>query len=116
MKVKVKKRNDPNEQLQPCAFIDLCFGACDWCETHDYSEACVPMLQERVNNQAMTIRAQQSVLDEIAKRSSSCKWCEDSAGMEVTVVSRLKDGIRSGIVGGNWTAEFCPFCGRKLEG
>ena len=124
MKVKVKQRSDPNAQLQKCTFFDSCFGACDWCKTHDYSEACVPMLQQRTQTQKMSIHALQSVLDEVrnevehaaAKRGSGCKWCEDSADMTVTVVSRLKDGITSGIVGGNWSAEFCPFCGRKLEG
>lgn len=102
MKVKVKKRNDPNEQLQPCVFFDCCDDACDWCRTHDYSEACVPMLMKRVLQQKWFGR-------------SGCKWCEDSAGMVVTVISQLKDGITAGLVGGNWTAEFCPFCGRKLE-
>lgn len=123
MKVKVKKRNDPNAQLQPCMFFDSCFGACDWCRTHDYSEACVPMLQQRTQTQKMSIHALQGVLDEVrnevehaaAKRGSGCKWCEDSAEMQVTVITRLKDGITSGLVGGNWSAEFCPFCGRKLE-
>lgn len=123
MRVMVKKRSDPNAQLQKCTFFDSCVGSCEWCKTHDYSEACVPMLQQRTERQRITINALQSVLAEVqnevdkaaAKRGSGCKWCEDSAGMVVTVISQLKDGITSGLVGGNWTAEFCPFCGRKLE-
>ena len=35
---------------QPCPFRSYCPGACDWCETHDYSEACVPLLVQRVHN------------------------------------------------------------------
>lgn len=123
MKVKVKKRSDPTAQLQPCMFLDSCFGACDWCKTHDYSEACVPMLQQRTQTQKMSIHALQSVLDEVrnevenaaAKRGSGCIRCEDSVGMVVTVISQLKDGITSGWLGGNLPAKFCPFCGRKLE-
>lgn len=32
----------------PCIFRGTCQGACEWCNTHSYSEACVPMLQLRV--------------------------------------------------------------------
>lgn len=32
----------------PCIFRGVCQGDCEWCETHSYSEACVPMLQQRV--------------------------------------------------------------------
>lgn len=115
MKVKVKKHNDPNEQLQKCLFFACCDGACEWCETQDYSEACVPMLHQRIAAQRVAIESLKKELTEAKQPASSCKWCEDSAGMVVTVISQLKDGITSGIVGGNWTAEFCPFCGRKLE-
>ena len=110
MKVKVKIRNDPNEQLQKCFFYDVCPFPCDWCKQHDYSEACVPALQERVKTQRKTILALLNKLPD----TSGCKWCEDSAGMVVTVISQLKDGITAGVVGGNWAAEFCPFCGRKF--
>ena len=33
---------------KPCTFLDSCPSPCDWCKTHDYSEACVPMLIKRV--------------------------------------------------------------------
>ena len=32
---------------QPCIFLDKCQGACDWCKTHMYTEACVGMLQHQ---------------------------------------------------------------------
>ena len=35
---------------EPCRYKDTCIGACDWCESHDYSDACVPMLQERLRH------------------------------------------------------------------
>lgn len=34
---------------QPCMFRGKCYAACEWCDTHDYSEACVPMLQARID-------------------------------------------------------------------
>jgi predicted nucleic acid-binding Zn-ribbon protein len=42
------------EAEEPCRFKDTCIGACEWCKSHDYSEACVPMLQaeiERIKTQ-----------------------------------------------------------------
>lgn len=117
MKVKVKVYNDPNEPK--CRYFESCFGACEWCKTHDYSEACVPMLQRRTMVQKIAINAMQGVLDaiekEIAERGSGCFRCEDSAEMIVSVTSKLKDGIKTGWVGGNLPAKYCPFCGRKLE-
>ena len=44
MKIRIKAKVVP----QPCTFRERCQGACDWCKTHDYSEACVPMLQEEI--------------------------------------------------------------------
>ncbi len=41
--VRIKARVVP----QPCQYRNRCVGACEWCETHDYSEACVPLLQAR---------------------------------------------------------------------
>lgn len=46
-KIRVKARVVP----QPCMFRDTCSGACEWCETHIYSEACVPFLQREVRKQ-----------------------------------------------------------------
>lgn len=69
MKVKVKIRSDPDEQLQKCTFFDSCFGACDWCKTHDYSEACVPMLQKKVSEFESidaTLKHRRNVLKAIA--------------------------------------------------
>lgn len=43
-KIRIKARVVP----QPCIYRNTCCGACDWCKTHSYSEACVPMLQRQV--------------------------------------------------------------------
>lgn len=136
MKVKVKKRNDPNAQLQKCTFFDSCFGACDWCKTHDYSEACVPMLQQRTQTQKMSIHALQSVLDEVrnevenaeAKRGSGCVpvvhgyWisltdcanagvycsvCQKKVWKEDYAWCNRKNKLRS---------NYCPNCGATMDG
>lgn len=36
------------EPEMPCRFRGECIGACEWCKEHDYSEACVPMLQAEI--------------------------------------------------------------------
>lgn len=47
-----ESRESVEEEFEePCRFRDTCIGACDWCESHDYSEACVPMLQAEVRRQ-----------------------------------------------------------------
>jgi len=79
MKVKVKRRNDPNTQPKKCTFFETCLGSCEPCQTHEYSAACVPMLQDRTYNQRIAIRAMQSVLEEVRdiakKRGGGCEYC-----------------------------------------
>jgi hypothetical protein len=45
---------------------------------------------------------------------NDCYYCQNSAGMMVTTRNILKDRSVSGWLGGNWEANFCPKCGRKL--
>lgn len=42
-RIRLKARVVP----QPCIFLDKCQGACDWCKTHMFTEACVGMLQHQ---------------------------------------------------------------------
>ena len=73
MKVKVKIRSDPNEQLQKCTFFDSCVGSCDWCKTHDYSEACVPMLQKRIEQLEERVALEQQFNDSVTHRRNVLK-------------------------------------------
>ena len=43
-----------------------------------------------------------------------CIRCKDSQQMTVTISNKLVDGVNTGWLGGNLTARFCPFCGRRL--
>ena len=42
-RIRLKARVVP----QPCIYLHICQGACDWCKTHMYIEACVGMLQHQ---------------------------------------------------------------------
>ena len=42
-RIRLKARVVP----QPCMFRETCHGACEWCQTHSYTEACVGMLQHQ---------------------------------------------------------------------
>lgn len=55
---------------QPCRYRDTCHGSCDWCKTHDYSEACVPMLQARV--QLLQIAAEVTS-DALKEKQKECE-------------------------------------------
>ena len=58
-KIRIKARVVP----QPCRYRDTCSGACDWCKTHDYSEACVPMLQKEVADRVHRQKCWQEAFD-----------------------------------------------------
>lgn len=71
-KIRLKARVVP----QPCMFRDTCSGACDWCNSHSYSEACVPMLQQQVHDlqkrnarQSDTIKALCKSREELTKEN-----------------------------------------------
>lgn len=138
MKVKVKKRNDPNEQLKPCMFIDSCFGACVWCETHDYSEACVPMLQQRIAVQRVAIEALKKELTEAKQPQAGCEYCSGKfAEYQHTVNTRLaistfgkartietecnpcppyaNCSMKGVPVRSAFLINYCPNCGRNLK-
>lgn len=109
MKVKVKKRNDPNAQLQPCVFFDCCDDACDWCKTHDYSEACVPMLQQRVQNQKTSIRAIKSVLEEVA--NSRGRWEHMDTHPKCSICGKFAVNEKFAV---KYYA-YCPHCGAQMD-
>ena len=58
---------------QPCMFKDKCYAACEWCETHSYSEACVPTLQARIDLLQMVAEAWLETTEELKKRSSAAQ-------------------------------------------
>ena len=43
-----------------------------------------------------------------------CCRCKDTSEMTVTISNKLVDGVRTGWLGGNLPARYCPFCGRRL--
>ena len=57
IRIKVKEK-------LPCIFCATCQGACEWCETHQYTEACVPFLQAKVAERDKTRKD----CDEIIKK------------------------------------------------
>lgn len=76
--VKVKrKRADPPQQ---CVFLDNCVGACEWCETNDYSEACVPMQMyeiRRLNAELETAMEMLRLQSDRLQRSQSPIYWEE---------------------------------------
>lgn len=65
-KIRIKARVVP----QPCPYSSKCSGACKWCETHSYSEACVPMLQQVVQRKNNTIKELRESRTEYARENS----------------------------------------------
>jgi hypothetical protein len=43
-----------------------------------------------------------------------CFRCKDTSEMTVTISNKLVAGVRTGWLGGNLPARYCPFCGRRL--
>lgn len=43
-----------------------------------------------------------------------CCRCKDTSEMMVAISNKLVAGVRTGWLGGNLPARYCPFCGRKL--
>ena len=43
-----------------------------------------------------------------------CCRCKDTSEMTVTISNKLVAGVRTGWLGGNLPARYCPFCGRRL--
>ena len=82
-------------RTDPCIYRDVCQGACDWCKTHSYTDACVGMAmlqaeslrknwvaaeEERKRLQAEKESSKLYSLEEIAQRichSYDDKGCEE---------------------------------------
>lgn len=43
-----------------------------------------------------------------------CCRCKDTSEMTVAISNKLVAGVRTGWLGGNLPARYCPFCGRRL--
>lgn len=43
-----------------------------------------------------------------------CYRCKDTSEMTISISNKLIAGVRTGWLGGNLPAKFCPFCGRSL--
>ena len=43
-----------------------------------------------------------------------CCRCKGTSEMMVAISNKLVAGVRTGWLGGNLPARYCPFCGRKL--
>lgn len=53
--------------------------------------------------------------DVTVQEVDGCFRCKDSQQMTVTISNKLVDGVNTGWLGGNLSARFCPFCGRRLH-
>lgn len=78
-RIRLKARAVP----QPCMFRDKCYAACEWCDTHSYSEACVPTLQARVDLLQMVaeawLEATSEARNEATKKSGPLYTLEEIA-------------------------------------
>lgn len=90
----------------PCPYRETCCGACEWCETHSYSEACVPMLQARCNLLGERWLATENAI--IGKRKG-CERCSGVSFSETPFVVITQKGTRIEV-----PFHYCPKCGRKL--
>ena len=52
----------------PCIFRASCQGACEWCETHQYTEACVPFLQAKVAELTKALKDSDEVIDTLERK------------------------------------------------
>lgn len=76
MKVKVKQRSDQPVLTQECIFFDSCCGACEWCKTNNYSEACVPLLQKRIEQLGERVKLEQKWNDHVMRQRTVLKAME----------------------------------------
>ena len=100
--IRIKARVAP----KPCIFIDYCIGACEWCESHEYSEACVPMLQKKVLDQRRDLIGLEK---KCKKLQEGCEYCAGATFTEkpfTVITSRIRRDVQF---------HYCPNCGRKLE-
>lgn len=58
-KVRIKAR----VVQQPCQFRGICPSPCDWCNTHSYSEACVPVFVKLAHDLAKTNARQKDTIN-----------------------------------------------------
>lgn len=63
MIVLVKTKN-----AQPCIFCANCQGARKWCETHQYTEACVPFLQAAVADRNKAIKEGDEIIKKLERQ------------------------------------------------
>lgn len=56
------------KQQQPCTFRASCQGACEWCNTNQYTEACVPLLQAAVADRNKTIKDSDEIIKKLERR------------------------------------------------
>lgn len=90
--IRIKARVVP----RPCHYSTTCSGACEWCETHSYSEACVPLLQQEVQR--------------LQRTHAGCKHCDGASFTEkpfVVITQRARVEL---------PFRYCPNCGRMLDG
>ena len=48
------------------------------------------------------------------QKFDGCLRCKDTSEMTVCISNKLVDGVKTGWLGGNLPAKYCPFCGRRL--
>jgi hypothetical protein len=104
LKIRIKAR----VVADPCPYRETCCGACAWCETHSYSEACVPMLQKEIRDHGRRPRGWwQCCRDEheICATEFTCTSCK-----ETFCTSEMTDDQFAS------TVKYCPNCGTKMRG
>ena len=127
-----------NAAPQPCPYRAECIGACEWCETNSYSEACVPLLQSRCKVLGERWLACENKLSHRRETPTGCEYCAgetklyqrtNNTKLYINTLGRARtietecmpcppyskccmNGIpaRSAFL-----IKYCPHCGRKLD-
>jgi hypothetical protein len=112
--VKVKRQRD--DPTRSCPFIRDCSGACEWCKEHDYSEACVPLLQSEIKKlrqmqpkeeaKAETCVCCGAVIPEGRQVCPSCEQTQSKSIPHNDVISRTEAAERLEACARLWAGSF----------
>ena len=81
----------------------------------DVREKLVELLNHEFGKKVSEITADWLIANDVTVQGvGGCCRCKDTSEMMVAISNKLVAGVRTGFLGGNLPARFCPFCGRRL--
>lgn len=73
------------------------------------------LMQKGFGVEGATIAADHLIANGVTvQKFDGCLRCKDTSEMTVCISNKLVDGVKTGWLGGNLPAKYCPFCGRRL--